>query len=77
MSQDHPLLRLPVFRSHQPPPLPFPPKSWVHLRSCRNGQPGRVQRYWRGLVVVYWPQFDFTGRYKPDRLMSADSVAVE
>jgi hypothetical protein len=65
-------VKLPILKTTPPPPPPpFAPGSRVHLRTCMVGVPGVVLRMTRGRVEVKWPQFNFVGRYRPDRLALA------
>jgi hypothetical protein len=49
----------------------------VRLLSCPHGLPGVVVKALRSRVVVRWPQFNFTGRYRPERLVLAAAEAAD
>jgi hypothetical protein len=65
----------PILPNSKPPKAvsPFPEGSRVHLVSCRFGEPGIVEKALLRRVTVRWPQFNFTGRYKVERLVLADT----
>ena len=59
---------LPVLHTESKPE-PFVIGARVRLKTCPVGSPGIVQKVQRSRVAVFWPQFDFSGKYRPDRLI--------
>jgi hypothetical protein len=67
--------KLPVYRdAPAPPPVPppFPLGAKVYLQGCQVGIPGIVSGHSRGRVHISWPGWNFTGKYRADRLIAAE-----
>jgi hypothetical protein len=69
--------KVPVFPITKPKPS-FEAGALVKLKACPDAQPGVVQKFQNGRVLVLWPDPSrYIGHHRPETLMHAEEAENE